>query len=212
MASDEGVGQAQFAAELAHLVLEELAQRLDQLHVYALGKAADIVVALDGDRGSAGEANALDHVRIERALGQEIGAADLARFLLEHVDKRLADELALGLGIADAGEAGEEQSLGVHMDERDVVMVAEEADDLLGLAEAHQAVIDEDAGELIADRLVDQHRRDGAVDAAGKAANHLPLAHLLADLRDLGGRSAEHTSELPSLMRISYAVFCLEKK
>src|SRR3546814_3575800 len=114
-----------------------------------------MVVALDGDRGSAGEANALDHVRIERALGQEIGAADLARFLLEHVDKRLADELALGLGIADAGEAGEEQSLGVHMDERDVVMVAEEADDL---------------------------------------------------------RSEEHTSELQSLMRISYAVFCLQKK
>src|SRR3546814_1602972 len=27
-----------------------------------------------------------------------------------------------------------------------------------------------------------------------------------------GGRSEEHTSELPSLMRISYAVFCLKKK
>src|SRR3546814_2564339 len=26
------------------------------------------------------------------------------------------------------------------------------------------------------------------------------------------GRSEEHTSELPSLMRISYAVFCLKKK
>src|SRR3546814_2008381 len=26
------------------------------------------------------------------------------------------------------------------------------------------------------------------------------------------GRSDEHTSELPSLMRISYAVFCLKKK
>src|SRR3546814_6526899 len=32
-------------------------------------------------------------------------------------------------------------------------------------------------------------------------------------LRDaLGGRSEEHTSELQSLMRISYAVFCLKKK
>src|SRR3546814_2402870 len=31
-----------------------------------------------------------------------------------------------------------------------------------------------------------------------------------ADLR--GGRSEEHTSELQSLMRISYAVFCLKKK
>src|SRR3546814_8328132 len=29
---------------------------------------------------------------------------------------------------------------------------------------------------------------------------------------DIGGRSEEHTSELQSLMRISYAVFCLKKK
>src|SRR3546814_4051735 len=29
---------------------------------------------------------------------------------------------------------------------------------------------------------------------------------------DLGGRSEEHTSKLQSLMRISYAVFCLKKK
>src|SRR3546814_2049747 len=31
-------------------------------------------------------------------------------------------------------------------------------------------------------------------------------------LEALGGRSEEHTSELQSLMRISYAVFCLKKK
>src|SRR3546814_10620713 len=31
-------------------------------------------------------------------------------------------------------------------------------------------------------------------------------------LRVVGGRSEEHTSELQSLMRISYAVFCLKKK
>src|SRR3546814_3998649 len=31
-------------------------------------------------------------------------------------------------------------------------------------------------------------------------------------LRALYGRSEEHTSELQSLMRISYAVFCLKKK
>src|SRR3546814_2570052 len=31
-------------------------------------------------------------------------------------------------------------------------------------------------------------------------------------LESAGGRSEEHTSELQSLMRISYAVFCLKKK
>src|SRR3546814_5236092 len=33
-----------------------------------------------------------------------------------------------------------------------------------------------------------------------------------ADEQVLGDRSEEHTSELQSLMRISYAVFCLKKK
>src|SRR3546814_6655790 len=32
------------------------------------------------------------------------------------------------------------------------------------------------------------------------------------DAAELRRRSEEHTSELPSLMRISYAVFCLKKK
>src|SRR3546814_6582848 len=58
------------------------------------------------------------------------------------------------------------------------------------------------------------------------AARHLRVVHgvacigaLAADLRAgtanhvvNAGRSEEHTSELQSLMRISYAVFCLKKK
>ena len=46
-------------------------------------------------RRAAGEADALDHVRIERALGQEVGAAELGGFLLEHLDEQPADGLAL---------------------------------------------------------------------------------------------------------------------
>src|SRR3546814_7269841 len=37
------------------------------------------------------------------------------------------------------------------------------------------------------------------------------LHHLAADLACAGQRSEEHTSELQSLLRISYAVFCLKK-
>src|SRR3546814_7631597 len=40
------------------------------------------------------------------------------------------------------------------------------------------------------------------IDAAGRSALSL----------DAGERSEEHTSELQSIMRISYAVFCLKKK
>src|SRR3546814_7612642 len=39
--------------------------------------------------------------------------------------------------------------------------------------------------------------------------NHYQNAHVT---RDIEQRSEEHTSELQSLMRISYAVFCLKKK
>src|SRR3546814_3098512 len=46
-------------------------------------------------------------------------------------------------------------------------------------------------------------RRAAAVAAPGKAAKKSVAAHC---------RSEEHTSELQSLMRISYAVFCLKKK
>src|SRR3546814_4285182 len=48
--------------------------------------------------------------------------------------------------------------------------------------------------------------------------DHLILTHVANDIiarfRDLRlmSRSEEHTSELQSLMRISYAVFCLKKK
>src|SRR3546814_4596952 len=42
----------------------------------------------------------------------------------------------------------------------------------------------------------------------------LPTQHILFKLAtaDFTRRSEEHTSELQSLMRISYAVFCLKKK
>ena len=45
-------------------------------------------------------------------------------------------------------------------------------------------MIDEHAGELVADRFMDQHRGDGGIDAAGQAADHFALADLLADLLD----------------------------
>src|SRR3546814_5978700 len=48
-----------------------------------------------------------------------------------------------------------------------------------------------------------------AVDPAAVTA--MPAADAEADLV-LHDRSEEHTSELQSLMRISYAVFCLKKK
>src|SRR3546814_6539884 len=46
-------------------------------------------------------------------------------------------------------------------------------------------------------------RRNPCTDSVSRRARHQPRLPL---------RSEEHTSELQSLMRISYAVFCLKKK
>src|SRR3546814_2266636 len=54
----------------------------------------------------------------------------------------------------------------------------------------------------------------GCASMGGDSASTLPAPDATAQLRDAQGadRSEEHTSELQSLMRISYAVFCLKKK
>ncbi len=79
----------------------------------------------------------------------------------------------------------EEHLRRIAVDERDVVVVAEHGDDLLGLALPQQPVVDEDAGQPVADRLVQQHRDDRRVDAAGQAADHLAVAtHLRPDAGD----------------------------
>src|SRR3546814_9670521 len=55
-----------------------------------------------------------------------------------------------------------------------------------------------------------RHERDyEGTDRAQALTNNLSP---LAGEKDLARRSEEHTSELQSLMRISYAVFCLKKK
>src|SRR3546814_8644019 len=54
----------------------------------------------------------------------------------------------------------------------------------------------------------------GAVALARELGPGKTVVTMLCDsgLRYLSTRSEEHTSELQSLMRISYAVFCLKKK
>src|SRR3546814_3106073 len=109
--------------------------------------------------------------------------------------------------------------------------------DILDVSKAEAGMIDlyeeeVDLREVIASglRLIGPRARDGMIDL--QTDYDEPLAMVTADTRRLeqllinllsnavkftpaGGsvtRSEEHTSELQSLMRISYAVFCLKKK
>src|SRR3546814_4703589 len=54
------------------------------------------------------------------------------------------------------------------------------------------------------------HRGDGAKAVVWAHNSH--IGNAAATAMGWQGRSEEHTSELQSLMRISYAVFCLKKK
>src|SRR3546814_5961005 len=69
------------------------------------------------------------------------------------------------------------------------------------VAHAHQGRVDAATGGT--------HRHDRLL-AAPSPGDHLDLA--AEAVAGVEHRSEEHTSELQSLMRISYAVFCLKKK
>src|SRR3546814_1861843 len=58
----------------------------------------------------------------------------------------------------------------------------------------------------------EQAGKEGLVGEVAGAGGHGALAGDLVGKAVLRMRSEEHTSELQSLMRISYAVFCLKKK
>src|SRR3546814_7329972 len=102
-----------------------------------------------------------------------------------------------------------------------------------GLGWSSQSVLAEPSGELVAITGAtifdatgkDPYRgtvvvRGGRIDAVGadvKAPKGAKIVRadgkaLLPGFIDVHTRSEEHTSELQSLMRISYAVFCLKKK
>src|SRR3546814_2698049 len=69
------------------------------------------------------------------------------------------------------------------------------------------------AQEYVPGTAADHYFIDGFRDHAGNICGAMARRRLRIFPPDFGNsRSEEHTSELQSLMRISYAVFCLKKK
>src|SRR3546814_9046542 len=82
-----------------------------------------------------------------------------------------------------------------------------------GHSPEHACLWNERAGVLISgDQVLPRISSNVSVNITEPDAD--PLGEWLASIDKLLGaiRSEEHTSELQSLMRISYAVFCLKKK
>ncbi len=87
------------------------------------------------------------------------GFEDLFGFVVEDRDELVADDLALGLGVGDAGELGEEALAGVDGDDVEAELLAHGLLDFGELVFAQDAVVDEDAGEAVADGAVRRARR-----------------------------------------------------
>src|SRR3546814_8770042 len=92
-------------------------------------------------------------------------------------------------------------------DEQDAGEKAEEITEQYGVSVS---------GPIIKDRLhyfVTYEAKDFIVPRFIEPAAVVDQSALPSEITQYyGPRSEEHTSELPSLMRISYAVFCLKKK
>ena len=150
------------------------------------------MVRFDRDRRTARERHALDHIRIERSLSQKVGAAELARLLVEDVDEQTADGLAFLFRVFNPIKCAQETVARVDMDQRNVVGAAEHRNHLIRLVHAHQTVINEDAGELIANRLVNEDCGNGGIDAAGEPTDHSTLTNLFLDFGNGFGAEMRH--------------------
>ena len=192
LAQDHRLGQAHLQADPADLVLEQVAQRFDELEAQVRRQPADVVVGLDLLGGLRFGRGGLDDVRVERALGQEVDPAELGGLLLEDPDELVADDLALLLRVLDAGQPGQEALARVDHDQLHAEVALEGDAEQLRLLLAHQPVVDVDAGQPIADRAMDERRRHRRIHAAGQGADDQPVradragmgVDPLADVRD----------------------------
>ena len=174
--------------------------------------------------------SALDHIRIDGALGKVTHLSlQLPGFIAEYAGKFLTDDLALGLGICLADQASEKALLGVDADELQVKTAArsENALHLVALILAHEAVVDKDTVQLVADGFGQKGCGDSGIHAAGEAqqdvfvpdlfseffdsalgkGGHLPVAPAAADIKD---KTAEHFCSLRSMHYFRMELDCIE--
>ena len=198
-------GQAELLAQPAHLVLEQRPQRLDQLELQVLGQPADVVVGLDV--GGAGAAAGLDHVGVERALHQELARPRRAATISRAASSKTRMNsrpmiLRFSSGSVTPSSAFEEPLGGVDDLEVDAGGGDEVLLDLLGLALAQQPVVDEDAGQPVADGPLHQRGGHRGVDPAGQPADGALVADLGADRLDRLLDDVDHGPGRPAAGRV----------
>ncbi len=181
LAIHDCVWQSEFPAQRANLVLEQIAQRFNQLELQVRREPADVVVALDRHGGTADRRRTLDHVRIERALRKKFHFTQFPRLIRKNINECCPNDLSLLLRITDAVETLKEKVLRACNPKINAEMFAKRFFHLLRLAVAQQAVIHENAMKLAADCLVEQGRHDGRIHATAQSAKDVAAADGVAN-------------------------------
>src|SRR5690606_22821532 len=169
MAIDHGRRQAQGDTQLSNFVLEQLAQRLEQLQIERIGQTTNIMMRFDGNSLARLGAGRFDHVRVDGALGQPAGVGQFAGFGLEYFNKFLANDLALLFGVGDAGQLAHELFGGIDVDDLHAEVITKGVHDLLGFVQAQEPVINKYAGQLVADGLMNERSRHRRIYTARQA-------------------------------------------
>ena len=151
-----------------------------------LWQPANVMVALDDNRLLVLRSAGFDHIRIDRALSQPgdvtgLITLELARLALEHLNELAPNDLALGLWIADSGQLTQELLRRVDPNHFGVELSHKHVHDHVAFIKSKQAVVNEYAGQLLADGPVNQRRCHRGIDSARQSKDHLFLTHLRPD-------------------------------
>ena len=176
-------GQPKFKADTADFILEEFAQRLDQFEMHSLRQPPDVVMRLDRLRRSL-DRHRLDDVRIHSPLNQKIDGPHLLCFFFKDLDEFPANDLALAFGLGNAGKEIQEAVGGIHSANVQVEIVAKQRKHLFKFVLSKQAVVDEHAGQPIADRPGYECGRHCGVHTTADGAYRSALPYLILNPRN----------------------------
>jgi len=184
LAPDHFAGQPEGFADGTDFVFEKFPQRLDELEFHPLGQAAHIVVRLDQGGGIAVDGHAFDDVGIKGALAEKLGLAHGLGGLLKNPDEFAPDDFSFLLGIGDPFEFGQEPGGSIHHFQFETQTVGENAFDALHLLGPHQAIVDQNADQLVANGPVDQGGGNAGIHPATEAEDDPFPSDLLPDILD----------------------------
>ena len=181
MSPDKLLWQTEGEAELSDFIFEEVPQRFDQFKLQVFGQATHIMVQFDRRRGPVSSSPTFDDVGIECALSKKVRTFNLGGLIRKTVDEGAADTAAFFLRVSHAGKHVKKPILSWYDMQVCLEVVSEFLNDGSRLVFPEQAIVDQDAGELIANCPADESGHNGRINAAREAANHPALPHSLAD-------------------------------